>query len=281
MSTILSDYTVEQKTDANPDEQGEFSGLFYRIGNQIPSVANKQMKPMLVVLLHGTGADENDLLPVGEELAKRLRKAGVDRGVTTVGIRAPISNPYGPGFKWFNGFSPFPEPSALTEEIPNAATKLRWFFERAPHYFGTSPQHSFVVGFSQGATVGWSLALSGWQKDMENCQPRYILLSGRAMPEHGDKETMLGRISRPATESRKVEILQTHGVADDVTPFTMANASNKLATNILGEHAIIRYKNYQAGHTITGEMLNDAANFMAVSDTLTGVEYPMKSPPKN
>ena len=76
-------------------------------------------------------------------------------------------------------------------------------------------------------------------------------------------------------------ILQTHGVADDVTPFSMANASNKLATNILGEHAVIRYKNYQAGHTITGDMLNDAANFIAVSDTLTGVEYPMKSPPKN
>jgi phospholipase/carboxylesterase len=281
MSSLLSECTVEQKSTANPAPEGEFSGFHYKIGEQIPSVSDQQKKPMLIVLLHGSGADETDLLPVGSDLARILKKTGVDRGVTTVGLRGPISNPLGPGFKWFDGFSPWPGPTACTQDIPQAATKLRWFFERAPAYFGTSPQHSFLVGFSQGATVAWSVALSGWAQDMEVCQPRFVIMSGRLMPEHGDKESILGKQTRPATVSRKVEVLATHGEHDDVTPISMANESNQIATTLLGEHAIIKYKRYQAGHTITSAMLNDAANFMALSESLTEVEYPMANPSKN
>ena len=73
--------------------------------------------PPLVVLLHGTGADEHDLLDAGAELQQAL---GGELAVAS--LRAPLSLGYG-GFAWFEGYSFAPERRALEHTVRGAGAQ--------------------------------------------------------------------------------------------------------------------------------------------------------------
>ena len=73
--------------------------------------------PPLVVLLHGTGADEHDLLDAGEELQQAF---GGELAIAS--LRAPLSLGYG-GFAWFEGYSFAPERRALEHTVRGAAQR--------------------------------------------------------------------------------------------------------------------------------------------------------------
>ena len=86
-------------------------------GEQVPAADGRA--PALLVLLHGTGADEHDLLDAGEELARTpgrrpfcsatyvmARRAAqatsLGRPTAVVSLRAPLPAPWG-GYRWFEG----------------------------------------------------------------------------------------------------------------------------------------------------------------------------------
>ena len=70
--------------------------------------------PPLLVLLHGTGADEHDLLDAGEEVQQAL---GGELAVAS--LRAPLSLGFG-GYAWFEGYSFAPERRALEHTVRGA-----------------------------------------------------------------------------------------------------------------------------------------------------------------
>jgi len=155
----------------------------------VPAKTNaSERPPPLVVLLHGTGADEHDLLDAGEELQRAF---GGELAVAS--LRAPLGLGYG-GFAWFEGYSFAPERRALEHTVRGAAqrsantcvtsahdlfsladsaSRVIAFLEAAPATLGTDPERQALFCFSQGATIGWTVSTSVW--------PRPGLLKGACL----------------------------------------------------------------------------------------------------
>jgi phospholipase/carboxylesterase len=99
-----------------------------------------------LLLLHGTGGDENDLLPVGRMLDER----------------AALLSPRGKVLEY--GMSRFFRRLAKGvfdhEDLVNRTHELAGFVEQAVNEYGIDPRRLFVVGFSNGANVAASLLLT-------------------------------------------------------------------------------------------------------------------------
>ena len=96
---------------------------------------------------------------------------------------------------WFDGSSAAPAPSALGSgegSIVKAAGVVRAFIDEAPEKLGTDPRRVFLFGFSQGATISWTLALSKWPT--KTLLAGVAALSGRAMPELAQPGSPLGKL---------------------------------------------------------------------------------------
>ncbi len=98
-----------------------------------------------LLLLHGTGGDENDLLPIGRMLDER----------------AALLSPRGKVLE--NGMPRFFRRHAEGvfdhEDLVNRTHELAEFVERAASEYGFDPGRVFAVGFSNGANIAASLLL--------------------------------------------------------------------------------------------------------------------------
>lgn len=178
----------------------------------------------LLVLLHGRGADEQDLLPVAAELA-------LDDLV--VSLRGPFL--LGPGFAWAS------EPVLSGWEgiaLDDAATAvLRWLDELPGR-----PSAVRLLGFSQGG----ALAVALLRRAPERLD-RVVVLSGFVAAE--DRE--------PA--GPRVPVLFAYGDADPVIPREVFEAGAEW----LRRNASATVRRY-AGlvHAIDGRELTEARRFL-------------------
>jgi predicted esterase len=99
-----------------------------------------------LLLFHGTGGDENDLLPVGRMLDER----------------AALLSPRGKVLEY--GMSRFfrrlAEGVFDHEDLVNRTHELAEFVERAVNEYGIDRRRLFAVGFSNGANIAASLLLT-------------------------------------------------------------------------------------------------------------------------
>ena len=158
-------------------------------------------RPPLVLLLHGSGASEEDLLPLAESVSEH---AG---GAVVASLRAPHQQ-LG-GYAWFHGNSAAPPPAALETEIGASADAIVRFLEAAPVALQTDAAAAHVLGFSQGATIGWALLLMRWPR--ADLLSGAVLASGRAMPELLQPSTALGaRTAARGELARRPKVLAFH-----------------------------------------------------------------------
>eukprot|EP00242_Pyramimonas_sp_CCMP2087_P004928 CAMPEP_0198215528 /NCGR_PEP_ID=MMETSP1445-20131203/50560_1 /TAXON_ID=36898 /ORGANISM="Pyramimonas sp., Strain CCMP2087" /LENGTH=115 /DNA_ID=CAMNT_0043891299 /DNA_START=184 /DNA_END=528 /DNA_ORIENTATION=+ len=94
-------------------------------------------KSPLLVLLHGVGADEEDLLEVAGLLDSRF---------AVCSLRGPIRKP--PGYGWFNGMSVAPEKESLETLIAQSSDKILDFLSIAAEKYGTDGAQTYLLGFS-------------------------------------------------------------------------------------------------------------------------------------
>jgi predicted esterase len=99
-----------------------------------------------LLLLHGTGGDENDLLPVGRMLDERAALLSPRGKVLEYGL---------PRF-----FRRLAEGVFDHEDLVDRTHELAEFVERAVNEYGIDPRRLFAVGFSNGANVAASLLLT-------------------------------------------------------------------------------------------------------------------------
>ena len=191
--------------------------------------------PRRLVLLHGWGADADDLLDLGEEL--------VGPAVSLVALRAPQPHPAGSGRQWYP-LSPAPD----WTQLPAARLDLR---RRLDELAATVPlAATALLGFSQGA----AMAL-----DATSDLPLAALIACSGYP-HPDWQP------HPHTP-----VLLTHGEQDPVVP---AAASEELERLLLQAGGSVRRLGFSGGHGIDPALFPAMRLFLEGAWGATGGSFP-------
>ncbi|HEX4806389.1 MAG TPA: phospholipase [Conexibacter sp.] len=156
-----------------------------------------------LVLLHGRGTDERDLLPLADALDP-------DRRLVAVTPRGPLTLPGQPGAHWY---------VVRRVGFPDAATfaptyeRLAAWLDALPAALGVPWSRTVLGGFSQGAAMSFALGLGP-----ERPAPAGILaLSGFLPRVPGYEPALAGRAGYP--------VALGHGAADPVIPVAFAHAA--------------------------------------------------------
>lgn len=195
----------------------------------------------LLVLHHGRGADEHDLLTLGDVLdpARRLH---------VVTPRAPLQLPGSPGYHWYLvprvGFPDADSFQAAREGLAELHDEL---WQRT----GVTPERTVFGGFSMGAVMSYTTALS-----RERPAPAGVLaFSGFIPTVEGWQPDIAARTA--------LRVFIAHGRQDQIIDVAFARA----AAEMLREARLtVEYHESDAGHHIDPRELPAAAAWLA--DTL-------------
>jgi predicted esterase len=116
----------------------ELEGFTYRFEPGAPD--------RTLLLLHGTGADENDLLPLGRLL---------DEGAAMLSPRGRVLENGMPRF-----FRRFADGVLDIEDLKARTQELASFIERALREHGLAKDNVIAIGYSNGANIAASMLLS-------------------------------------------------------------------------------------------------------------------------
>jgi len=148
----------------------------------------------LIVLLHGYGADGNDLFDLVPVLAPHFPRAAF------VSPDAPFRCGMGFGFEWF----PLADrsPASIVAGVRMARPILNAFLDAELAALGLDDSRLALVGFSQGTMMALDVGLR-----RRNAPAGIVGYSGRLVPD-GDAAAIVA----------KPPVLLVHGDADPVVP---------------------------------------------------------------
>ncbi len=208
--------------------------LAYRF--QPPRQAGPGKAPVLV-MLHGIGSHEGDLLQLAPYLDPRL---------AVISLRAPL--PWGAGgFAWFEmawtpeGLVGDPEQARRSREL------LSHFLDQGIPSLGLDPAQVYLLGFSQGAIMSLYLALTQPEK-----LAGVVAMSGRLSPE------ILAEAVEPA-RLQHLSILVVHGTADAVLPVAFGRQIRDYFASL---PLSLTYREYAMGHEVSPESLRDIQGWL-------------------
>lgn len=192
----------------------------------------------LLVLIHGYGADENDLAP----LARAIDPAG---DYYTICPRGPIDLEGSPGAAWYDRSA---EGEVDEASYQASVLALSHLIEGANQQLGLNPAETVIIGFSQGAAMTYSVGLR------ETTRPRpagIACLSGRFQ----EPDWMVHGWSAPDLP----KVLIQHGTQDAVVSVDQGRASR----DSLASHGITAtYGEYPMAHEIRNESIADLQAWM-------------------
>ena len=179
----------------------------------------------LLVLHHGRGADEHDLLPLADVLDPA-------RDVYVVSPRAPLTLPGLPGHHWYVvprvGFQ---DP----ESFRNAFGALAEFHDSVWERTGIAPERTVLGGFSMGTAMSYALGLPA-----ERPVPAGILaFSGFVPTVDGWEPDLAGR--------RGLRVFIAHGRGDPVIGVEFARRARDLLEQ---GGLVVEYHESEVGHQI-------------------------------
>jgi len=174
-----------------------------------------------LVLLHGWGADADDLLDLGAEL--------VDGSVQLVALRAPWPHPAGVGRQWYDLQTPgWPELAEAREALGQRLQRLA----------ATVPlERTALLGFSQGAAMALDVASTGQL-------PLAALIACSGYPHPDWRPAPLNPGPR--------RVLLTHGSDDPVVPYAASEEIERLLrqAGLSSDSQRLRRLRFQGGHGI-------------------------------
>jgi phospholipase/carboxylesterase len=209
------------------------SGLAYRVRQPAP------LQPVrLLVLLHGVGGNETNLLNLAD---------GVADDTLVVLVRGPLQ--LGPEQRaWFRVAFMAQGPSIVAEEAESSRKALIALVAQLQAAHGVVPQCTVVAGFSQGGIMSASVALSA---------PHHVagfgLLSGRILPE-------LQSQLAPKDALQSLQAFVGHGEHDTKLPVAWAHKSDQWLNDLGVVHAL---QLYPIDHGISAEMQADFLTWLA------------------
>lgn len=195
-------------------------------------------RPPLLVLLHGIGADEEDLLPLAPHVDPRFH---------VVSVRAPHeAEPM--GHRWYAIDWAATPPRGDPAEIAASRDLLARFLRESPATFGTDPSRTFLFGFSQGAIMSLAVLLA-----------RPELVHG-VVAHSGRLARLPGPAPDPAALSH-AHVLVLHGALDAVVPADQGREAYDVLARLLGDR--VAHRSFDdLDHGISAESLAEAARWL-------------------
>lgn len=190
--------------------------------------------PRLLLLLHGWGSDESQLLALG---------ADVDDDTLVVLPRGPRSAGDA-AYGWYRVSFGDDEPEAVVDEMEESLVKLVQFVGQLQSHHDVAASHTVVAGFSQGGALAAAVALTKpW------CVGGFAMVGGRILPEIESRFA-----SSDALKS--VRALIVHGREDQTLPIQWAEDAEALLKRC-GVPCEMHL--HDAGHESTRRMQADVA----------------------
>jgi phospholipase/carboxylesterase len=191
-----------------------------------------------LIAFHGWGASALDLLGLAPYIA--------DGRFLVICPQGPVEVPIGPtrGYGWYPIRTGGPlDPDAIESAARDAAR----FIDAAVERYPINRRKLVILGFSQGGTMAYRLAVS--------TPAKFAALVGISTwfpPELKDKVT-----DRDALE--RLPTLIQHGRADEMIEIGRARTSIE---NLRALRVPLTFREYDCGHEITAESLNDLSTFL-------------------
>lgn len=186
----------------------------------------------LVIFLHGSGSNEQDLFELKGELP---------RDYNYLSVRAPKSMEQD-RYQWFakKGDGVY---DGDTSDLKASGQMLLDFIDKARAKYSTDASKVYLVGFSQGAMMSYEVGL----------RPPVVVggfaaLSGRLLP-------VLKAELKPGQAPLPLSIFIGHGTADDPVPYRHGTEANALLHKLDYQPEFHAYPG--VGHSISAAELRD------------------------
>ncbi len=191
-----------------------------------------------IVAFHGWGANALDLLGLAPYVA--------DGRFAMLCPQGSVEVPMGPlqGYGWFPiMMGSLPEPSEVQKAVDEAEAFVRTALERYP----IEPRKLVLLGFSQGGSIAYSLALRNPER-FAAIVAISTWFPAQLMQRAGANDAL-----------QQLPTLVQHGRADDLIDIARARESVEALRSL---KVPVSFREYDCGHEITAESLSDLSRFL-------------------
>lgn len=210
------------------------------LGHKVIPPRNGRAPHPAVIMLHGRGANEDDLLGLAEYLDERL---------LIISPRAPFPFTWGGGYTWYEILDAgSPEPKMFTESY----TKLVQFLDDVQRGYPVDPERMYLLGFSMGTMMSYTVLLTKPER-----VAGVVANSGYVPDEQG--LNLQGEVRFRWDMLRGKSIFIAHGLHDPVIPVQLARRTHALFSKTEAE---VTYKEYPMAHQISEESLEDFSRWL-------------------
>ncbi|HEY4612500.1 MAG TPA: alpha/beta fold hydrolase, partial [Bacteroidota bacterium] len=186
-----------------------------------------------LVLLHGRGTNEDDLLGLVPYLDPRL---------LVVSARAPFQFPMG-GWTWYDIYEVgIPHP----EQFRESYDRLAQFFADVKQHYPVDQGKVFFLGFSMGTVMSFALTLS---KPEEIAG---VVAHSGYVPENTHLTFALDKL-------QDTSFFVAHGTRDPIIPVHFARRAKELLT---AAKADVTYREYPIMHQVSEDSLTDLSGWL-------------------
>ena len=196
-------------------------------------------QPPLLLLLHGFGADENDLFGLAPFMDERFFVSSA---------QAPFALPFG-GRAWFELYFEAGQVTGFNrEQFGQSLEKVLEFVDEIVAEHDLDADRVYLCGFSQGSMM----CASAFFREPEKFAGA-VLMSGRAASEMVVEENVDALKDFP--------VFVTHGTLDSVLPIENGRATKEILSRL---PVNLEYKEYTMAHEISQESLQDVSNWLSL-----------------